>query len=161
MKNVRVLFNVIIIGVVLLTVIYLLSKLFFRIKEGISWDDPTCIRLKEKLTPMFDGTIKYTGELEGLEKKNVLSKFNLKASTKSYTIDKKNVYLCLKDKNDPTYYNDNILIYVLLHEIAHVICIEVGHTPLFDRIFAQLLEVAEKLGIYDSTQKMLEDYCPD
>ena len=39
---------------------------------------------------------------------------------------KQKVYLCLKDENNE-YYNDNMLIYVALHELAHVLCDEIGH----------------------------------
>ena len=38
------------------------------------------------------------------------------------------------------YYNDDILLYVLVHEICHVLCPNIGHTPEFNNIFEALLE---------------------
>jgi hypothetical protein len=78
--------------------------------------------------------------------------------TKSYTINKKKIYLCLKDENDE-YYDFNMLIYVALHELSHVLCDEIGHTPKFNKIFQQVLDQAEKLGIYDSTKSIIQNYC--
>ena len=76
----------------------------------------------------------------------------------SYTVNKKNVYMCLYNK-DGKYYNNNVLIYVLLHELAHCLCDEVGHTQRFKYIFNILLEEATRVGIYDSSQSMDMEYC--
>ena len=51
--------------------------------------------------------------------------------------------MCLKD-SDGNYYDDNSLMFVLLHEIAHVICKSIGHTDEFHKIFEDLLKEAEK-----------------
>ena len=45
--------------------------------------------------------------------------------------------MCLKDKNGK-YYDDNMLNYVALHELAHVLCDEIGHTDKFYAIFDEL-----------------------
>jgi len=85
-------------------------------------------------------------------------KIKIKSGKESYTINKQEVTLCLKDEND-TYYNDNMLMYVAIHELAHVICDEVGHTPKFYAINDVLLEKAEKLNIYDPKIPIIQDYC--
>ncbi|NDE13739.1 hypothetical protein EBZ80_02295 [bacterium] len=77
---------------------------------------------------------------------------------KSYTINKKRIYLCLKDKNEE-YYDQNMLLYVAIHELAHVLCDEIGHTAKFNRIFQEQLQRAVELGIYDPDKPIVRDYC--
>jgi len=71
-----------------------------------------------------------------------------KSSGTSYTINKSKIYLKLTDRNGE-YYSNNTLIYVLLHEISHMLCDDIGHTENFHIIFRDLLLEAEKVGIYD------------
>lgn len=77
---------------------------------------------------------------------------------KSYTINKKKVYICLKDKNG-RYYNRNMLCYVILHEYAHMLCDEIGHTDKFYDVFDDLLKKAGQLGLYDPDIPPLRKYC--
>jgi hypothetical protein len=42
-----------------------------------------------------------------------------------------------------------MLTYVGLHELAHVLCDEVGHTAKFYQIFDELLDKAHQMGLYD------------
>ena len=44
-------------------------------------------------------------------------------------------------------------MYVVIHEMAHFACPEIGHGELFQKIFKKFLEVSIKLNIYK-----LEDY---
>ena len=62
---------------------------------------------------------------------------------KSYTIDKRYVYICKKDKKTSEQYHRNQLTLVLIHEISHALCDEVGHTDKFNDIFEYLLAKAE------------------
>ena len=78
--------------------------------------------------------------------------------TKSYTINKKKVYLCLKDENGD-YYDENMLIFVAIHELAHVVCDEIGHTDKFQTIFQELLNKASDLQIYDPNVAPIQNYC--
>jgi len=82
----------------------------------------------------------------------------MSGSNKSFTINKKSVYICTKDENG-TYYEDNMLIYVILHELAHVLCDEVGHTEKYKAIFRSLLERATKAGLYNPATPPIDDYC--
>jgi len=77
---------------------------------------------------------------------------------KSYTINKQKVYLCLKD-DDNNYYPMNMLMYVAIHELAHVLCDEIGHTKKFHNIFNSLLQQASSLGIYDPNIPIIQNYC--
>ncbi len=75
----------------------------------------------------------------------------------SYTYNKKKIYLCLND-GDYSYDYDSIM-YVAIHELAHVICDENGHTEKFWRINDELLEIAEDTKVYYGS-KVNRQYCP-
>jgi beta-lactamase regulating signal transducer with metallopeptidase domain len=113
-----------------------------RIKEKYDEDDEVLQNLRLKLQSTFP-------ELDSV----VLLRGN-----KSYTINKRKIYMCLKDENNK-YYNENMLVYVLLHELAHVKCTEIGHTDAFHKIFQQLLEQATEKGLYDPSIPIVRDYC--
>ena len=57
------------------------------------------------------------------------------------------------------YYDYNMLIYVALHELSHVLCDEIGHTPKFHRIFEKILKQAELLKIYNPNIPIVKNYC--
>ena len=80
----------------------------------------------------------------------------------SYTLNKEKVFLCLHDKKTGKMYDKNMLTYVLIHEMAHVLNKgDEGHTPAFHKIMDQLLDIAEKKGLYDPSIPLVEDYCPE
>lgn len=81
-----------------------------------------------------------------------------KSDGKSFTINKKHIYLCLKDENDK-YYHENMLIYVLLHEYAHVKNDDIGHTTNFHKKFNEILDKAIENKLYDPTIASIQNYC--
>ena len=80
------------------------------------------------------------------------------SANKSYTINKEKVHMCLRDEKG-AYYDKNMLIYVALHELAHVMQDSIGHTQQFHRKFAELLRKAAANGVYDPSQPPISDYC--
>ncbi len=81
----------------------------------------------------------------------------------SESIDKKDVYLCLKDQNGK-YYDYNMLIYVTLHELSHCLskAIDEDHkntSQEFIDNFNILLKKAEAKGIYDPSIPKVKKYC--
>jgi predicted metal-dependent hydrolase len=56
-------------------------------------------------------------------------------------------------------YDDNMLTYVILHELAHVETRELGHGSEFIEKFEELLERAEKFGIWIRDKPRVENYC--
>lgn len=75
----------------------------------------------------------------------------------SFTYDKKKIYLCLQDDNEK--YSYDSILYVAIHELAHVICDEKGHTELFWSINEQLLQIATDKGMYRGSN-LPRNYCP-
>lgn len=119
--------------------------------------------IKEQLLPYDPKVDELKRRLSLIDEK--AHKIHFYTDKKSYTINKKKMHLCVKDEND-NYYDDNMLIYVSLHELAHVLCDEIGHTPKFWAIFDQLLEKASKIidpvtnkPVYDPDGIINKDYC--
>lgn len=80
----------------------------------------------------------------------------------SYSINKgEEIIFCLRSKKDNSLHDLNLMMYVALHEFAHVACPEVGHTPLFKKIFKFFLEIGIKLNIYEYVkyEHDVKEYC--
>ena len=132
-----------------ITILYVFYRILMEIRDNYENknEDPYTLVLVEKIRcidPMVDAIIDDLRFFEG---------------DKSYTIDKKYVFLCKRDKKTGEQYHNNQLILVLLHEISHALCDEVGHTPKFDAIFEYLLEKAICAGIYDDSIPHVDGYC--
>jgi hypothetical protein len=129
------------------------------INEFYIQNDPKLFELKSIVDDLFNNNdYKFEGYLEPLNNKNILKNLDLYKDNKSYTINKEKIFLCLKDENNQ-YYNNNMLIYVLLHEISHVICDEIGHTEKFHLIFDQMLDYAISKGVYNPSIPIVNNYC--
>jgi hypothetical protein len=153
----------IIIFVMLCIILTLVGYILYdQINEHFNDRDPKLIELKNKLEIFINSKNntgkKWSGYLQSLNDRNILNEIKLYVGSKSYTINKTRVYLCLKDENNQ-YYDDNSLMFVLLHEISHVICNSIGHTEEFHKIFGDVLVEAEKVGIYNSKIPMIKNYC--
>ena len=81
----------------------------------------------------------------------------------SYSVNKgEEIVFCLKSRKNPYNLHDiNLMMYVAIHELAHIGCHEIGHTDLFKKIFAFYLEVAIELGIYKHVDYEIDpvEYC--
>lgn len=74
----------------------------------------------------------------------------------TYTVDKQNMHICLRTRNaEEKVYDMNTLMYVVLHESAHLAnytsdgTAVIGHGTEFKMIFRFLVEQAIKIGIYN------------
>jgi len=69
----------------------------------------------------------------------------------SYSVNKgEKVHLCLRQREgqNETLVDENIMVFVSIHEMAHAITSSIGHGPDFWNNFAWLLKQAESLNIY-------------
>lgn len=80
------------------------------------------------------------------------------AARRSYTLNKREVFMCLKDENGD-YYDRNMIVFVFLHELAHVLNDEIGHGLRFQAIFRELLTRAIALKLYDPSVPLVKNYC--
>ena len=130
--------------------------------------DPKVEELKNIITEWMNARVApWEGHLECLnhKKKNVMERIRMCRGGSSYTIDKEFMYICTKDPKTDMYYDDSMLMHVMLHEIAHVICDEIGHTKKFDDIFVALMDECHnpscqnQYQIYDKHAPLVDDYC--
>ena len=80
----------------------------------------------------------------------------------SYSVNKgEKISVCIRNEIDDNFIKDNTILFVVIHELAHVMTPEVGHTPLFWSNMKYLLEEGEKVGIYNPINYHLypEQYC--
>ena len=69
----------------------------------------------------------------------------------SFSVNKgQEVHFCLRQREgqDESLVDENIVTFVAIHEMGHIITKTVGHGPDFWNNFAWLLEQAERIGIY-------------
>lgn len=69
----------------------------------------------------------------------------------SYSVNKgEKVHLCLRQRegSNESLVDENVMVFVSLHEMAHAITSSIGHGPDFWNNFAWLLKQAEAAGIY-------------
>lgn len=69
----------------------------------------------------------------------------------SYSVNKgEQIIFCLRSRGNKTneLHTLNLVMYVVLHEMSHVACPEYGHTDLFKKIFAFLVQRAIELKLY-------------
>jgi hypothetical protein len=147
-------FGIFIAIVLVVLLIYLCVR---QLEEYQLQDDPKLKELRDIFTEFFNQPKKWQGALAILNNRNPMKEVNLYKGTKSFTINKEKVYLCCKDENND-YYSNNMLIYVLAHELSHVLSNSIGHTPEFYEIFDQLLVECVDAGIYDASIEIISDY---
>lgn len=110
----------------------------------------------------------YIDKLKSNYNYNILSEAAIDNRYTTYTIDKKDMHICLRtrDQNEKLY-NTNLLMYVVLHELAHLCnynrlgqAIE-GHGNEFKEIFKILVSEAINIGIYtyDNYAESPQEYC--
>lgn len=86
----------------------------------------------------------------------ILSEAALDNRYTTYTVDKQNMHICLRTRdNMEKLYDINILMYVVLHELAHLCNYDRGGYPIqghgveFKNIFKLLVIESIKLNIYE------------
>jgi hypothetical protein len=126
-------------GIVL---VYLYNFVFYQVESYLAVEDPVLNELRDQLCELHPK----------------LKNISVYIGDKSYTINKKTVYICSKDENG-RYYNRNMLVYVMCHEFAHVICEDVGHEGSFPEVFENLLQEASRRRLYDPNIPLIKNYC--
>lgn len=134
-----------VVSIVLIGIIMVLVVLFILdfTKRNESDDHPTIRLVQEnfgKINPKY-------------------GKIPIKEGTSAFTEDKSVITLCLVDPKSGYIYDMNTIMYVALHELAHVITVSKDHTQEFENNFAKLLNEGKKLGFYDPSRPMPESYC--
>ena len=94
--------------------------------------------------------------------KSIIKESSANSEYTSYSVNKgEELVFCLRSKVTNKLHNLNDIMYVAVHEIAHIGCPEIGHTPLFKKINKFLLERAVDKGLYkfENYRKTQKEYC--
>lgn len=108
---------------------------------------------------------KHIEQLNRRMQNSVISESDINSVYTSYTVNKgEEIVFCIRSRANGTrgdIHDKNLLMYVAIHEMAHVGCPEEGHTPLFTRIFEFFASEAVKIGIYkyDDYYENPVEYC--
>jgi|TARA_B110000977_G_scaffold201411_1_gene295879 hypothetical protein len=128
----------------------------------------TLADISGKLTKLVEYVVTSDSDRDGVRqlKRNFKSR-NIIENTPggkytAYSVNKgEQLALCLRDAKDDTFIELNLIIFVAIHEIAHVMTDEVGHTKKFWDNMRYLLEKGEKIGVYrpEDYSKTPKNYC--
>lgn len=67
----------------------------------------------------------------------------------SYSVNKgEQIVFCLRSRYNKRIHDINLLMYVTLHELAHVASFSYGHTDEFKKVFAEFTKAAINMGLY-------------
>ena len=92
---------------------------------------------------------------------SALSEGSVESGFTSYSINKgEKLILCIRQK-DQSFVDKNIVMYVAIHELAHIMTKDIGHTSAFWNNFKFLLNEAVSIGIYikKDFKNKPEEYC--
>jgi hypothetical protein len=127
--------------------------------------------IREKLTKLIDSYKNDPSAMTDPRVKVMVSRFNpenlsendIHSDTTSYSENKgEKIVVCIRDKTPPYKFADeNTIMFVLLHEMAHLMSTTVGHTPEFWTNFKRILHDAVQCGIYTPVNysKIPTPYC--
>lgn len=95
--------------------------------------------------------------------KNNISEGSPDSNYTSYSVNKgEKIVLCIRQKDtNNSFVEKNVLLYVSIHELGHLMTDEIGHTPTFWTNFKFLLTEAVDIGIYKKVDysKQPADFC--
>lgn len=124
-------------------------------------------RLNAKLTRLVNHTVaKFPDNPEAARlfqnfSPDALSEGGTEVGYTSYSVNKgEKIVMCLRQK-DESFVDENILVYVAVHELGHLMTDEIGHTDKFWSNFRWLLQEAMAIGVYERVDFAREpqSYC--
>ena len=80
----------------------------------------------------------------------------------AHSVDKgQELSLCIREKETDQFMDDQVILFVAIHELAHIMTVSTGHTEEFWDNMRYLLEQASSIGIYTPVDyaKSPIDYC--
>lgn len=110
-------------------------KAFYNYLLATYPDKPQVVQLKKNFKPDASRILEATPDAEHT----------------SYSVNKgESVHLCLRQRNgnDESLVQQNVMMFVALHEMAHMVTPTIGHGPDFWNNFGWLLKKAEEKGFY-------------
>lgn len=94
---------------------------------------------------------------------NNVSEGGIEHGYTSFSVNKgEKIVMCVRQKDrENTFVDENLLVYVAVHELAHLMTRDVGHSNSFWDNFKFLLKEAVSIGIYEKIDyaRNPKDYC--
>lgn len=93
---------------------------------------------------------------------DAISEGTEKSKYTSYSVNKgERIVLCIRDRSTNKLVDLNTIMFVMNHELAHLLTIELNHTDTFWKNFKWLLKEAVKISIYipEDYSKTPKKYC--
>ena len=90
-----------------------------------------------------------------------VSEGSIESGYTSYSVNKgEKLILCIRQK-DQSFVEKNVIMYVAVHELGHIMTKDVGHTQMFWDNFKFLLKEAMEIGLYKKVNynQSPQDYC--
>lgn len=117
--------------------------------------------IRQKLIKLMDSYKNEPSAMADPRVKIMVERFNpdnmcendLNSDSTSYSENKgERIVICLRNKIPPyAFVDDNTVMFVILHEMAHLMTTTIGHTPEFWTNFKRILHDAVGCGIYTAT----------
>ena len=107
-------------------------------------DDQRVIKLKQRYNP------------------NILSELPGNSNNTSYSVNKGDkLVICVRNKKNDNFIDDNTIFFVVLHELAHIMTTSIGHKTEFWDNFRFLLKhsIAFNLYKYQDFKNKPQSYC--
>jgi predicted metal-dependent hydrolase len=154
------------------------DRIFVKASDGIKYKvrntkdkfetAETLSRLNTKVTSFIQRLVETADSQYKSMALRLLKRYNPKALSEgridkrftSYTVNKgEQLVLCLRtrDARDQIY-DDNLIFYVTLHELAHIASITEDHSPEFHRNFRYLLRKASEWNLWEKVDRPFH-YC--
>lgn len=130
---------------------YLVRKLPDRQKAAdmLAEINKDCVTLIKHLTEKFPDNQDVKRLFKNYNPDNISEGSNDSGYT-SYSINKgEKIILCLRQKEDNAFVGKNVILYVTIHELAHLMTSDLGHTDMFWNNFKFILAEAVKIGLYN------------
>jgi predicted metal-dependent hydrolase len=164
--------EIVVIFVIVVIALFYVQKKYMEVEYVISNVDNTRYLVqnkedKEKAANMLAKLNKKIKKLlKHLEKKDpenedikrLVSNYNVEnisegtedSNYTSYSVNKgEKIVFCLRERDgSDNFVNENVLMYVAVHELGHLMTSEIGHTETFWTNFKYLLNEAVKIKVY-------------
>lgn len=142
-------------------------------KEYIVRDLPNSVKAANKISIINSNILLLIDNLDQNKESVIRLKKNYKSNSlmentensehTSYTLNKgEKIAICLREKDkDIIFEDDNTIMFVVIHELAHLMTESIGHTKEFWNNMRYLLNVAIDIGIYKYVdyEKNNVEYC--
>ena len=121
------------------------ANLLARLKKNIDFLVEHLVTNRNKNIDMSEAIDQLEYRINGV----IISESSPDSEYTSYSVNKgEEIVYCLRSRENNSLHALNLMMYVTLHELAHVGCKEIDHTPLFKKIFAFFTQTAIDIGLY-------------